>query len=84
MSCWIRIALVCLGLLDTGRFVVGETRQLDASQVKLLPGSPFYDRQQLHRVGYLADYEPDKLLFHYSVSRFATARRSDRRLRWVG
>jgi DUF1680 family protein len=65
MSCWIRVALVCVGLLDTGRFVVGQTRQLDASQVKLLPGSPFYDRQELHRVRYLADYEPDKLLFHY-------------------
>ena len=39
--------------------------EIDASQVKLLPGSPFYARQELHRRGYLASFEPDKLLFHY-------------------
>jgi uncharacterized protein len=33
--------------------------------VRLLPGSPFYERQELHRKGYLAALEPDKLLFHY-------------------
>lgn len=38
---------------------------LDGTRVHLLPGSPFYDRQQLHRHGYLASFEPDKLLFHY-------------------
>jgi DUF1680 family protein len=38
---------------------------LDATQVRLLPGSPFYDRQELHRHGYLASFEPDRLLFHY-------------------
>ena len=30
-----------------------------------LPGSPFYERQELHRHGYLASFQPDKLLFHY-------------------
>jgi uncharacterized protein len=38
---------------------------IDASQVRLLPGSPFYDRQELHRHGYLASFGPDRLLFHY-------------------
>lgn len=38
---------------------------LDATRVRLLPGSPFYDRQDLHRSGYLAELQPDKLLFHY-------------------
>jgi DUF1680 family protein len=40
-------------------------RELDATRVRLLPGSPFYDRQELHRTGYLAAFDPDKLLFHY-------------------
>jgi hypothetical protein len=31
-----------------------------ASDVRLLPGSPFYDRQELHRKKTLASYEPDK------------------------
>jgi DUF1680 family protein len=38
---------------------------MDAQQVRLLPGSPFYDRQELHRTGYLASWDPDKLLYHY-------------------
>jgi len=38
---------------------------LDANQVHLLPGSPFYERQELHRRGYLASFDPDKLLFPY-------------------
>ena len=38
---------------------------LDATQVRLLPGSPFYERQELHCHGYLASFEPDRLLFHY-------------------
>jgi hypothetical protein len=38
---------------------------LDATHVRLLPGSPFYERQELHRRGYLASLDPDKLLFHY-------------------
>lgn len=40
-------------------------RALDASAVRLLPGSPFFDRQELHRTGYLAAYEPDRLLSPY-------------------
>lgn len=36
-----------------------------ASDVRLLPGSPFYDRQELHRKKKLASYEPDKLLYPY-------------------
>src|SRR5665213_2711671 len=40
-------------------------RAIDASQVRLLPGSTFYDRQELHRHGYLASFDPDRLLFHY-------------------
>lgn len=38
---------------------------LDALRVRLLPGSPFHQRQELHRRGYLASFHPDKLLFHY-------------------
>ena len=33
--------------------------------MRLLPGSPFYDRQELHRTKYLASWDPDRLLFHY-------------------
>jgi uncharacterized protein len=40
-------------------------RWLDATRVRLLPGSPFHDRQELHRTDYLAALEPDRLLFHY-------------------
>lgn len=40
-------------------------QELDAIRVHLLPGSPFYDRQELHRTGYLAAFDPDRLLFHY-------------------
>jgi DUF1680 family protein len=44
---------------------VSMVQKLDASQVKLLPGSIFYDRQELHRRGYVGSFDPDKLLFHY-------------------
>ena len=37
----------------------------DAAQVRLLPGSPFYDRQELHRTGYVGRLDPDRLLFDY-------------------
>jgi hypothetical protein len=43
----------------------GDLQELDDTQVRLLPGSPFYERQELHRRGYLASFQPDKLLFHY-------------------
>src|SRR5450631_3058483 len=43
----------------------GAVTLADAAHVRLLPGSPFYDRQQLHRQGYLAAYSADKLLYPY-------------------
>jgi uncharacterized protein len=45
--------------------VAKRIQALDATQVRLLPGSVFYDRQELHRHGYLASFEPDRLLFNY-------------------
>jgi len=58
---------------DLGRLVppapgtvpVDAARAFLATQVRLLPGSPFYVRQELHRKGVLASYDPDKLLYHY-------------------
>lgn len=44
---------------------VGAAGMVDASRVRLLPGSPFHERQELHRTGYLARLEPDRLLFEY-------------------
>jgi uncharacterized protein len=38
---------------------------VDAKHVRLLSGSPFYDRQELHRKGYLASFSYDKLLYPY-------------------
>jgi uncharacterized protein len=38
---------------------------VEAPYVRLLPGSPFYDRQELHRMKFLAGWDPDRLLFHY-------------------
>ena len=38
---------------------------VDAAHVRLLSGSPFYDRQELHRKGTLAQLDPDKLLYEY-------------------
>jgi DUF1680 family protein len=59
----VAIALVCSA---TPALAGGSAaRQMNAAQVRLLPGSPFYERQELHRRGYLASFEPDKLLFHY-------------------
>jgi DUF1680 family protein len=58
---------------DLGQFVppvlgavpVDAARAFLANQVRLLPGSPFYLRQELHRKGVLASYDPDKLLYPY-------------------
>lgn len=44
---------------------MGEALPLDATQVRLLPGSPFAERQELHRTGYLASFDPDRLLTDY-------------------
>lgn len=41
------------------------TGMVDASHVRLLAGSPFYDRQQLHKTGHLASWNPDRLLYPY-------------------
>jgi len=48
-----------------GRVSVDAARAFLANQVRLLPGSPFYDRQELHRKGVLAFYDPDRLLYPY-------------------
>lgn len=42
-----------------------ELEMADATQVRLLPGSPFFERQELQRKLYLASLDPDKLLFEY-------------------
>jgi DUF1680 family protein len=42
-----------------------DIQELDATRVRLLPGSPFYDRQELHRRGYLRSLDCDRLLFHF-------------------
>lgn len=49
----------------TGSAPVDAARAFLANQVRLLPGSPFYTRQELHRKGVLASYDPDKLLYPY-------------------
>lgn len=59
----ITVALLCSATLAQAG--AAARRELDATQVRLLPGSPFYDRQELHRHGYVASFQPDKLLFHY-------------------
>jgi len=58
---------------DLGQFVppvlgtvpVDAAHAFLANQVRLLPGSPFYARQELHRKGVLASYDPDRLLYPY-------------------
>jgi hypothetical protein len=54
-----------LVLLFANGLFVEKVRALDATRVRLLPGSPFYNRQQLHRRGCVADIDCDKLGFHY-------------------
>jgi len=53
------------GVLDLTRLPPILDGLFKASDVRLLPGSPFYDRQELHRKKTLASYEPDKLLYPY-------------------
>ena len=48
-----------------GTSAAGSVQMVDASHVRLLSGSPFYDRQELHRKGTLASLDPDKLLYEY-------------------
>src|SRR5512141_2801450 len=38
---------------------------IDATHVRLLSGSPFYDRQELHRKGNLAKLDTNKLLYEF-------------------
>jgi DUF1680 family protein len=69
MNCMVpvRKSLVLIGLawfFVTSVFAAG-IQAVDASRVRLLPGSPFYDRQALQRTGNLASWNCDKLLFHY-------------------
>lgn len=45
--------------------LAADRRELDAARVRLLPGSAFHDRQELHRRGYVASLDCDRLLFHY-------------------
>jgi DUF1680 family protein len=48
-----------------GTTATGSVAMVDAAHVRLLAGSPFYDRQELHRKGYLASLDVDKLLYEY-------------------
>ena len=59
----ITVILLCTSVLAQAG--VSLLHEMDATQVRLLPGSPFYERQELHRRGYVASFQPDKLLFHY-------------------
>lgn len=59
----IAVALLCSG--TPAQAGVSVRHEMDAVRVRLLPGSPFYERQELHRRGYVASFQPDKLLFHY-------------------
>jgi len=43
----------------------GPVELVDAAHVRLLENSPFYDRQELHRTGHLASFDPDRLLYEY-------------------
>jgi hypothetical protein len=58
-------ALTCLALVCLNHVSAAGVREVDATRVRLLPGSAFHDRQELHRTNYLASWDCDKLLFHY-------------------
>ncbi|MEO7932623.1 MAG: beta-L-arabinofuranosidase domain-containing protein [Chthoniobacterales bacterium] len=62
-----RIAFLLLALAASAHAEppAGSAEMVDASHVRLLPGSPFYDRQELHRTGYVGRLDPDRLLFEY-------------------
>lgn len=59
------LAAGVLGLALSMNSGMQAAEAFDATRVRLLPGSPFHDRQELHRRGYLAAFDCDKLLFHY-------------------
>ena len=52
-------------VVSGGSVASGPVRMIDATHVRLLEGSPFYVRQELHRKGYVASLDPDKLLYEY-------------------
>ena len=62
-----RIALLIVALSASAQAEppARAVEMVDASHVRLLPGSPFYDRQELHRAGYVGQLDPDRLLFPY-------------------
>ena len=69
MNFWLlrrRVLTGLLGLLANVMFA-GGVQELDAARVRLLPGSPFFERQELQRSGYLASLEPDKLLTRSNI-----------------
>jgi hypothetical protein len=54
------------GMVATGgTSAAGPIQMVDAAHVRLLSGSPFYDRQELHCEGTLAQLDTDKLLYEY-------------------
>ena len=59
------MTLAVMALFQITSVFAGDVQELDATRVRFLPGSPFYDRQELHRQGYLASCNPDSQLFHY-------------------
>ena len=63
------LVLGTVGLLALVRTVnaAPQASMLDASRVRLLDG-PFKERQELHRTGYLASWEVDRLLYHYRAT----------------
>ncbi|MEJ2147178.1 MAG: glycoside hydrolase family 127 protein [Acidobacteriota bacterium] len=60
-----KIALTLLCSVALVQAEASTLQEVDAAHVRLLPGSPFYERQEFQRLGYLASFEPDKLLFPY-------------------
>jgi DUF1680 family protein len=56
------------GTSSGGASPSGPVQMIDATHVRLLTGSPFYDRQELHRKGYLAQLQVDKLLYPYRAT----------------
>jgi len=57
------VASIIVGSLIGARVCLG-VEMIDASHVRLLD-SPFKQRQELHRLGYVGELEPDRLLFNY-------------------
>src|ERR1044071_8054364 len=59
------LRLAALALFALNYVSAAGIEEVDATRVRLVPGSPFYERQELHRTNYLASWNLDKLLFHY-------------------